>query len=76
MDVLVTSKIMKEDMEKILAQVREGNEVVITENEEPIARVTSMPRVNRKRTPGNAVGIAFSIAPDFDEIPAGFLSSR
>jgi antitoxin (DNA-binding transcriptional repressor) of toxin-antitoxin stability system len=52
---------------QIIAQLHLGDEVVITKDEQPVARLIAAPtRMRQPRRPGTLKGSVLYIAPDFD----------
>lgn len=50
----------------LIDQVARGDEVVITRNDVPVARLVGTAQATEPRRPAHAMGVTF-IAPDFDE---------
>lgn len=55
----------KTHLSKLLARVKEGEEIVIAKAGKPIARLVPVVERPTKRVPGSAQGLV-NIAPDFD----------
>ena len=56
----------KTDLAELLALVREGAEVVLTEGSVPVARLLPLGRPSKQRTAGLHQGAIWT-SPDFDE---------
>ena len=69
------STITLEEAQKRLAelsrQLEPGEELVITENEEPVAKLVSQPKPRRRREPGRCKGMITLLVED-DEHLEGF----
>lgn len=63
-DTIVSAEDAQARLRALLDLVKEGHEVLISEGQEVIARITPVAR--KKRTPGLNRG-AIRAAPDFDE---------
>jgi len=50
----------------LIHQLAPGDEVVITENDEPVARIVPPLPAQRSRTLGSLRGTVLYLAPDFD----------
>lgn len=65
-----------EDISDFLAQaIRKlglNEEIVLTENQRPIARLTSLPSLPGRARRGSMKDMIIAIAPDFDATPEGF----
>ena len=54
-------------LKKLISQLAPGEEVVITDNQQPVAKLIATPRTPRKpRQPGTLRGTVLYMAPDFD----------
>lgn len=62
----VTIEEMTRDPEALLHRVREGETVVVTENDRPVAEIRPVEAVRRPRPFGLAAG-TFVVPDDFDE---------
>jgi len=52
---------------ELIHRLTPGEEVIITENDQPVARlVATVPRGNKPRQPGTLKGTVLYMAPDFD----------
>lgn len=49
----------------------EGNEVIITQDGQPVAKLVALPKIPKKRIFGSAKGL-IKMADDFDETPDDF----
>ena len=56
----------KTRLPELLSLVQEGNEVIISEGDKPVARLTPIPSPGRKRVMGLHRGVAW-MSDDFDE---------
>lgn len=50
----------------VIAAIANGEEVILTDAEAPIARLVKIENEPRDRVPGSAIGLV-EISPDFDE---------
>lgn len=57
---------------ELVRQAGEGEEIILTEADMPVAKLVPMPKPREPRKPGSAKGIILHIADDFDAIPEGF----
>lgn len=54
-------------LDEFIAQLHFGDEVVITRNEQPVARLIGLaPVEKKKRRPGTLKGTVLGMAPDFN----------
>ena len=54
-------------LKELIGKLAPGEEVVITDNQQPVAKLVAMPEVSRKpRQPGTLRGTVLYMAPDFD----------
>jgi prevent-host-death family protein len=70
----------KTGLSKLVDRAAAGEEIVITKNGVPMAKLVPIPRQDKPREPVNALGITF-LAEDFDaplppEIEAEFYESK
>ena len=56
----------KAQLERVIQTALDGQEVVITQNQEPVLKLVPVPRSNGRRKAGSAKGLV-SMAEDFDE---------
>lgn len=64
----VTVEEAKSELTELIHRLAPGEEVVITENDQPVARlVASSARRREPRRPGTLKGTVLYMAPDFDE---------
>jgi len=64
----VTIDEAKSQLSELIHRLTPGEEVVITENDEPVARLIAVTPPKRKpRQPGTLKGTVLYMAPDFDE---------
>ncbi len=61
--VQVTLEEAASDLGRLLEEVKQGEEFVITRDNTPLARLSPVPAT---RQPGSAVGIVTYVAEDFD----------
>ncbi len=57
---------------ELAQQAAQGEEIILTQANAPIAKIVAVPKARRPRRPGSAQGIILNIAADFDAIPEGF----
>jgi len=57
---------------QLIREAREGEDVIITQDNLPVVRLVPTEPTKRKRQPGSAKGLILHIAEDFDTIPDGF----
>jgi prevent-host-death family protein len=60
----------KAQLSELLQKAMLGEEVVISENKQPLVRLVPIGRAGATRVPGSARGQIIFIAPDFDDLPA------
>jgi antitoxin (DNA-binding transcriptional repressor) of toxin-antitoxin stability system len=63
---------VQKNLREIVASLHSGDEMIILENGQPIAKVISFSKTIPARRPGSAKNITFTMAPDFDATPEGF----
>jgi len=56
----------KAQLERVIQTAFDGQEVVITQNQEPVLKLVPVPRSNGRRKAGSAKGLV-SMAEDFDD---------
>ena len=56
----------KAQLERVIQTALDGQEVVITQNQEPVLKLVPVPRSNGRRKAGSAKGLV-SMAEDFDD---------
>jgi prevent-host-death family protein len=61
----------KTTLSQLVRKAMAGEEVVITNNGEPVAKILAYSVETAPRTPGRLAG-RIVIAPDFDDLPPGF----
>ena len=61
----------KTNLSRLIAAVEAGEEVVLRRRQDPVARIVRYEAPLVTRTPGALQGL-ITVAPDFDELPAGF----
>ena len=66
---VVTIHYAKTNLSKLLAQVAEGEEVVIARGKIPVARLTPMEPASKVRTPGRLKGVVRFDDSFFDPLP-------
>lgn len=64
----------KTNLSRLLKRVAAGEEIVIGKAGEPIARLVPYVKGRQPRSPGRWAG-RVTMAPDFDETPAGLVDS-
>jgi antitoxin (DNA-binding transcriptional repressor) of toxin-antitoxin stability system len=57
---------------ELVKNARESGDIVLTQDNEPVAKIVALPRRRAARRPGSAKGIILHIADDFDATPEGF----
>ena len=57
----------KTQLSRLLLKVRDGEEIIIARNGEPIARLVPYEQKPKKRFLGRDAGRPFYISPDFDD---------
>ena len=73
MSATITVEEAQARLRDIIDQLAPGEEVVITENQQPVARLVSeRPSRPPRPAPGLGKGSILYMAPDFDAIPEGF----
>ena len=64
----VTLEEARDKLAELIHRLMPGDEVVITENDSPVARLTpAVPPERKPRQPGTLKGTVSYMAPDFDE---------
>jgi prevent-host-death family protein len=65
----ITIEEARANLDDLIHRLQPGEEVVITENDRPVAKLVATPREPPKRVPrlGGQRGSVLYIAPDFDE---------
>ena len=66
MTAMVTLEEAKAHLAELIAQLAPGEEVVITDNQQPVARLVPVTRQPQRKL-GTLRGSVHYIAPDFDE---------
>ncbi len=61
----------KTHLSRLIQQVLNGEEVIITRNHRPVAKLVPLPGVRPQRRLGGAKG-KIEMAPDFDQTPEDF----
>ncbi len=56
----------KDHLPELIAEAVSGEEVVITQNNQPVVKLVLVPQVKRRRQAGSAKGLV-TISDDFDE---------
>jgi len=62
----------KTRLSQLLQQVEEGDEIIISRANKPIARLVAYQRQPKSRSLGEAKGMVV-IKPDFDQLPKEFM---
>jgi prevent-host-death family protein len=62
----VTVEEVKQDLDGVLHRVQEGETLVVTEHDRPIAEIRPVEQVRRPRPFGLAAG-TFTVSDDFDD---------
>ena len=63
---------ISEALAQAIRQLGENEEIVLTENQRPIARLTLLSSVPARARRGSMKDMIVAIAPDFDATPEGF----
>jgi prevent-host-death family protein len=63
---VVTIRQAKATLSRLLKQVSEGEEVIITRDSKPVARLIPVAEIKKKRKPGSMKG-KISLGPEFFE---------
>ena len=66
-DRIVSAEEAQAHLKDLLDLVREGEEVLISEDEKVFARLAPVKKENKRRTPGRLRGVVNYISPDFDD---------
>jgi len=67
MSAFITIEDTQATLKELISKLAPGEEVVITDNERPVARLIATPGTGRKpRQPGTLKGTVLYMAPDFD----------
>jgi prevent-host-death family protein len=64
--LVVTIRQAKATLSRLLKQVSEGEEVIITRDSKPVARLIPVAEIKKKRKPGSMKG-KISLGPEFFE---------
>ena len=59
-------------LSELVLEAEQGEEVILTQADAPVAKIVSLSKARRPRRPGSAQGLILHIADDFDATPAGF----
>ena len=63
----VTLEEAQAHLPELIDQLQPGSEIIITRNDQPVAKLTSQTRTTRRpRTPGTLRGTVLYMAPDFN----------
>lgn len=71
MQSTITLEEAQKRLVELIRQLEPGEELVITENEEPVAKLVSQPKLRRRREPGRCKGMITLLVED-DEHLEGF----
>jgi antitoxin (DNA-binding transcriptional repressor) of toxin-antitoxin stability system len=71
MQSTITLEEAQKRLVELIRQLEPGKELVITENEEPVAKLISQPKPRRRREPGRCKGMITLLVED-DEHLEGF----
>ncbi|MCI0639909.1 MAG: DUF2281 domain-containing protein [Gemmataceae bacterium] len=67
MSTSITVEAAQSKLKELIGQLAPGEEVIITDNQQPVAKLVATPPVQRKpRQPGTLRGTVLYMAPDFD----------
>ena len=65
----ITLEQAQTDLEQLIAGLRPGEEILILQNDQPIARLVTEPKPSGEpRTPGSAVGKLWIVAEDDEHL--------
>ena len=62
----VTIHQAKTNLSKLIAEVEQGGEVIISRRDKPVARLVALPVMRKERIPGRFAG-QFELGPEFFE---------
>jgi prevent-host-death family protein len=65
----------KTHLSRLVDEAAAGEEIVIARGGRPVARLVALDRPNQARPLGLFAGEPWSIAPDFDDLPADVLAA-
>ena len=57
---------------QLIQKANAGEEVILTQDSLPVAKLVSLPALKSRRRAGGAKGLILHIAEDFDATPEGF----
>jgi prevent-host-death family protein len=57
---------------ELVQEAEQGEEIILTQADAPVAKIVSLSKARRPRRPGSAQGLILHIADDFDATPEGF----
>jgi antitoxin (DNA-binding transcriptional repressor) of toxin-antitoxin stability system len=63
----VTIKEAETHLKQLIQQALEGEEIVISEGQQPLVKLVALPEAPRERRIGRAKGVILYMADDFDE---------
>ena len=72
--ITITVENARKDFNRLIDQVKAGEEVIVTSNDQPVARIVTAAKVRKPRTPGRLQGLVD--LPDaffFEPLPEGEL---
>jgi antitoxin (DNA-binding transcriptional repressor) of toxin-antitoxin stability system len=72
MEMTASVEEVQRNLREIVATLHQGDEMIVLENGQPIAKVIPFSETVFARRPGSAKNITFTMAPDFDATPEGF----
>jgi antitoxin (DNA-binding transcriptional repressor) of toxin-antitoxin stability system len=58
---------VKRDLEGVIHRVREGETLVVTDHDQPIAEIRPIERVRRRPRPFGLAAGTFAVSDDFDD---------
>jgi prevent-host-death family protein len=62
----VTLEEARIQLPKLIEAANRGEEVIITQDSQPVAKLVPLPHVRGRREPGSAKGLILYMAEDFD----------
>lgn len=68
MPLMITVEDAQVRLKEIIHQLAPGDEIILTENQQPIAKLTSQPAASRRREPGRCKGMMTIIVEDDEHL--------
>jgi antitoxin (DNA-binding transcriptional repressor) of toxin-antitoxin stability system len=63
----VTIKEAKTHLKQLIQQALEGEEIIISQGQQPLVKLVALPETPKQRRIGHAEGVIIYMAEDFDE---------